>query len=89
MSEEAARKPLRCRLGLHRWSRDGAMFSSAVICDYCEKPAKPHDAARLALERELWAESAGVVGNDPDAQSQYVGAHLTGIGRQYVPERPG
>lgn len=65
------------------------MYSSAVICDYCQKPERPKDAARLAFERELWSESVSVVGSDPDAQSQYVGAHLTGIGLEYVPPRPG
>lgn len=88
MREETTHKPLRCRLGLHRWSRDGAMFSSADICVYCTRPANADDAARLALERELWVESAKVVGHDSEAQSHYVGAHLTGIGLQYVPPRP-
>lgn len=49
-------KPLRCKLRLHSWFMDSAMFSSCLICNYCGKAESKRDHERLALERRLWSE---------------------------------
>lgn len=83
------RKPLRCKLGLHQWSRDAAMYSSADVCNCCGQYADDEAAQRLELERELWGEAKSVL-QDPDQeeQSRYVRAFLFGFFIEDYAPRP-
>lgn len=52
--------PLLCRLRLHSWTVDSAMFSHAAQCSRCLIYKNSKDQERLELERKLWeAEPAG------------------------------
>lgn len=52
-------KPFICRLGLHQWYGDSAIFSSVDRCSRC-LAVKDEDAAkRLDQERQLWEEERG------------------------------
>ncbi len=56
-SDNAAKskKPLRCRIGLHAYFLDSAMFTSAMVCNRCSEPQDEQAYADLQHERELWS----------------------------------
>ena len=47
----------RCRLGIHQWYRDGAMFASADRCNRCERWKHPRAGAEVERERWLWTQA--------------------------------
>jgi hypothetical protein len=53
--------PFFCRIGLHRWFLDCAMFNSVDRCDMCGKVRDEWRGERLDRERSLW-EEAGELG---------------------------
>jgi hypothetical protein len=48
---------LACRLGMHRWYLDNAMFSSVERCNHCPAVDDKYDASRMDYERYLWEQN--------------------------------
>jgi hypothetical protein len=46
---------LRCKVGLHQWYTDSAMFSAVCRCNYCPAVGNRTEAAVVDQERALWA----------------------------------
>jgi hypothetical protein len=76
------RRPLLCRLGLHSYHTDSAMFNSARRCNNCDHPQDTAGAERLDRERQLW--SSGPPGETIGQAMARVGRGLAGL-----PSRPG
>lgn len=57
---------LLCKLGIHQWFTDGAMFSSVRRCNLCPAVDNERDAAELCRERGLWEQYG-----DLDAEAQW------------------
>lgn len=70
-------KPWPCRLGLHRWYCDGAIFYSIERCSRCPTVKNPLVALWLERERKLWAEEK-LAGGSFDDQMNRVSARLFG-----------
>lgn len=46
---------IRCRLGLHSWYLESAMFSGALVCSLCGKYQDENDQRALEAEQAAWA----------------------------------
>lgn len=43
-----------CRVGLHSWYSDGAMFTAADRCERCNRWRRREDGAEVERERGYW-----------------------------------
>lgn len=51
------KRPFLCRIGLHQWYIDGAMFTRADRCNNCDEWKHPVEGRRVELERDAWEQA--------------------------------
>ena len=86
--EIVRRKPLLCRIGLHRASIDSAFFTRAYLCYRCGDYMDSEAGKKLQLERELCAESSELGLPFSPYGMQYVRVYLRNLEDEDVPPRP-